>query len=321
MMKLSEMKVFLEDEEAGRIIKDLLHSWEFDEKSIQLVRASSNFIFRFHEKGEDRILRLTPNASAERIKTEMDFLQELHNKYDYSFYPLSARDGSITKTADYRPIGKLTAAVFPFIHGELYEASVLDSSQLENWGSALGKFHLASQGFHESIIKEAETLLQKLEWIDITLKNSNKAVRREFEAVSDWMMNLHSAEGREGIIHFDFELDNMIWDGEKIHPIDFESFSYSWFAADIAFALRDLPIGRRGYDCFIEGYRRHMDISEEELSWIPMFQRWHDLYTHAAVSRARDINFTSGQESHWLYQLNEKLNRKLRQYILTIENK
>ncbi|MGD6844581.1 hypothetical protein ACQCVH_18970 [Bacillus infantis] len=78
----------------------------------------------------------------------MDFLQEMHNKYDYSLYPLSAGDGSSTKTADYRPIGKLPAAVLSFIHGEIDEVSVLDSSQLENWGSALGKFHLASQGFH-----------------------------------------------------------------------------------------------------------------------------------------------------------------------------
>jgi Ser/Thr protein kinase RdoA (MazF antagonist) len=321
MMKLSEMKVFLEDGEAGKIIKDFLHSWEFDEKSIQLVRASSNFIFRFQEKGEDRILRLTPNASQERLETEMDFLQVFHKKYNSSFYPLSARDGSRTKTAVYLPIGKLTAAVFPFIHGEIYEVCDLDSSQLDNWGAALGKFHLASQGWCGNINTEAETLIKKLEWMDKTLENSNKAVRRELEAVSDWMMNLHSADGRTGLIHFDFELDNLIWDGGKIHPIDFESFSYSWFAADIAFALRDLPLGGRKYDFFIQGYRGHMDISEEELSWLPMFRRWHELYTHAAIIRACDIHFTSEQETHWLNHLNVKLNRKKQQYILTIENK
>lgn len=48
-----------------------------------------------------------------------------------------------------------------------------------------------------------------------------------------------------------------------------------------------------------------------------MFRRV--LYTHAVNIRTYDLQFTSGQETHWLYQLNVKQIRKMHQYILTIE--
>jgi Ser/Thr protein kinase RdoA (MazF antagonist) len=43
-----------------------------------------------------------------------------------------------------------------------------------------------------------------------------------------------------GLIHGDFELDSLIWDGERAQALDFDAAVYAWYAADIAIALQDV---------------------------------------------------------------------------------
>src|SRR5436853_441693 len=38
-----------------------------------------------------------------------------------------------------------------------------------------------------------------------------------------------------GLIHYDFELDNLIWDDQRVGIVDFDDCAGYWFVADIAF--------------------------------------------------------------------------------------
>jgi Ser/Thr protein kinase RdoA (MazF antagonist) len=80
-----------------------------------------------------------------------------------------------------------------------------------------------------------------------------------------------------GTLHGDPESDNILLSDDGLRFVDPDEVRRGWFAADIAFALRDWAAPGRAPDLsadvprrFVEGYRRVRAVSEEELSWMPL---------------------------------------------------
>lgn len=65
---------------------------------------------------------------------------------------------------------------------------------------------------------------------------------KEYERIEAWLSKLSFGVGHTGLIHFDFETDNIFYMKEKsrFNAIDFDDSMYHWFAMDISSALRDL---------------------------------------------------------------------------------
>jgi len=59
-------------------------------------------------------------------------------------------------------------------------------------------------------------------------------------AITTWAELLDRTRDNFGLIHFDFELDNLCWEDALIQMLDFDDCAYHWYAADITYALRDL---------------------------------------------------------------------------------
>jgi Ser/Thr protein kinase RdoA (MazF antagonist) len=83
-----------------------------------------------------------------------------------------------------------------------------------------------------------------------------------------------------GVLHGDPEIDNVVWASEGPVFVDLDDVRHGWFAADVAFALRDWAPPARGPDlthpvprAFLEGYRGVREFSDVELSWLPAFAR------------------------------------------------
>ncbi|GIH09685.1 hypothetical protein Rhe02_77520 [Rhizocola hellebori] len=100
------------------------------------------------------------------------------------------------------------------------------------------------------------------------------------ELVSDpALAHLPRDTGQFGLTHGDFELDNIAWEGGEPTIYDFDDAGLSWFAADIAFALRDLtggtgrptPEHHASYEAFLAGYREVRAFDDETL--LPLFSR------------------------------------------------
>ena len=58
-----------------------------------------------------------------------------------------------------------------------------------------------------------------------------------------WLDSLTSSDQDYGLLHGDFELDNLIWDGEQFQALDFDDAAYGWYAVDFAAALQDVWLG------------------------------------------------------------------------------
>ena len=137
-----------------------------------------------------------------------------------------------------------------------------------------------------------------------------------------------------GIIHYDFETDNVFWqkDSNRCVPIDFDDVMVHWHLADIAQAMdsaraaleekmesafldSDEPDFHRSgllkkrqqvsCDCFLAGYRSIHPLPDEMLSFIPVFLRFTSLYGYARI--VRSISEVHAEEPEWMSDLRKKL--------------
>ena len=80
---------------------------------------------------------------------------------------------------------------------------------------------------------------------------------------------------RYGLIHADLNLDNMLFDGERVIILDFDDCGFGWHHFDLStvwtlFYGSDLADAMRAG--VVEGYRRERDLPDEELAHMPLFE-------------------------------------------------
>jgi Ser/Thr protein kinase RdoA (MazF antagonist) len=120
------------------------------------------------------------------------------------------------------------------------------------------------------------------------------------------------------VVHGDFELDNMAWVGNRPVAYDFDEAAVSWFAADIAYAVRDLTDiagyaageHRAQFDGFIAGYRSLRPLDDQDLGRLPLFAGLHAAASLVRIARA--LGDPAGDEPGWLVGLRDKLTETAR---------
>jgi Ser/Thr protein kinase RdoA (MazF antagonist) len=156
------------------------------------------------------------------------------------------------------------------------------------------------------------------------------ALRSEYEHLANWLSGLPVDEEVFGTIHGDFELDNLVWHGDgdgMVGIIDFDDSAQMWYAADVAFAVRELfaepsrDVNMRDprFLAFARGYREHRALDEEVLARVPHFLRFARLLEYARIKRALDLPAGEGQ-ADWLAALRDKLSRHAAAYRVAIES-
>ncbi|WHT48489.1 phosphotransferase [Sporosarcina thermotolerans] len=232
--------------------------------------------------------------------------------------PVQSKHGNMVEEAK-SDFGIFQAVVFRFLSGTQYEIEELSERQLYLWGEALGNLHSCSKQFLNTNTHSVRNdTVQQLAELNSSLPQSESLARRELEAIKTRLMTLEINQDNYGIIHFDFELDNLIWDGDNVQIIDFESSVGHWYTADIAFALRDLFEGNvdfsnKSFQLYLEGYRSKMHVTDGEINVIPMFLRLHELITFASLLRIVDVE-NDLNNPQWVTALRKKLQSKIDDY-------
>ena len=322
MMKLSTMKALtdtLNDQWESVIADQILSFWEHDQASAKFLRASANFQFVFQRAGERYFLRF--NHSTERtidhICAEIDYINHLSSKGLRIAKPVSSLAGRFVESVPTSQ-GVFHAVVFEGLAGRQLEMEELTPEIFTHWGTALGELHKATQGYQAV---GRPTWQDHLTMVSEYLPAAEQAAQATLSELQEQLARLSISEGSYGLIHFDFELDNIVWNGDEAGIIDFDDSAYYWFAADIAFALRDLfedspkkvDLRNRSFQYFLAGYRLVRDITLEELELIPMFLRLHNLISYAKLHRTIGAG-GSQDEPVWLKELRTKLSQKMQFY-------
>ncbi len=140
----------------------------------------------------------------------------------------------------------------------------LSPIQLEAWGVALGKLHLASSSYVPSLTRTPNgDFLPERFYLAKFWKNIKAALEPDaelfsvYQELTRWLAALPETELI--ICHGDFRPANAIWDGEKVRIIDFDEPTLAHPEYDIARAcLRDdcqlFPTGH--LEIFLRGYNR-----------------------------------------------------------------
>lgn len=322
MMKLSTMRALtdtLNDKWESAIADQILSLWEHDKGTAKYLRASANFQFIFQKAGERYFLRF--NHSTERavdlIRAEVDYINHLSSEGLAIAKPVSSLAGHFVESVPTSQ-GVFHAVVFEGLAGMQFEIEELTPEIFTRWGRALGELHKASQG-HQ--VPGRPTWKDDLTMVSEYLPATEQTAQSASSELQEQLTQLSMGESNYGLIHFDFELDNIVWNGDEVGILDFDDSAYYWFVADIAFALRDLfddsaekvDLRNESFQSFLAGYRLVREIAQEDLELIPMFLKLHNLITFAKLYRALGADEVQ-DEPVWLEALRKKVSLKMQFY-------
>lgn len=317
MMKLKNL-VRNTDQAANEILKN----WEHDENSLNFWRGSSNYVYFFTNKNEKYWLRFSKKDenSLEQINSEIEFLLYLNNNNYPSVYPIKSYKDNYLEVVEIE-LETYYAVVFNNAEGVNLEIDDMTESQFENWGKSLASLHNLSKAFRpKKYVRNSWKVMLKFTRDILSDFPNEKNAIEELNRIEKWLNSLPVTKENYGLIHYDFELDNVFFKekSNEFDVIDFDSSMYHWYVMDIACALGDLQElesskAESGLKYFLKGYCSINNIKEEYIKLLPKFERFDNLITFAKLLRSlKDSNFE--QEPDWLQKLRPRLLRKCVEY-------
>ncbi|QOR68226.1 phosphotransferase [Cytobacillus suaedae] len=322
MMKLSTMKkvvATVDQDWRSSFAEQLLEKWGFDEKEVYYFRGSANFIFMFKRENQWYFLRC--NESTERnikdYQTELQILQYLEESSISISKPVKSEDGNLIETI-FTELGTFHCVVFEGLKGEQVELEALDEEGYYSWGKALGQLHKAFKTIPQELKDSRPSWRNHIQFIKDTVPSDESALYKELSEVEKWLTSLQVSEETFGLIHYDFELDNLKWNENGIGILDFDDCVQHWYVADIAYALRDLfekdiDINHPSFKQFMNGYISETSIDFNLLEDLAWFMRLHNLTTFAKIFRSVDL-IEGESNPQWLSDLKNKFELKLESY-------
>ena len=326
MMKLTLMKRFFDtvDEEWRSPISDEIAAmWLRGEKTVRVVRASANFVASVDHAEQKYFLRFNHSneRTAEFIEAELRYIRHLSGRGIRANRPVRSLSGRYVESVS-TEMGVFHAVLFEAAEGVQRELADLDLDGFERWGRALGEVHEASVGYRDLAIP---AWTDKAATVRRILPETEEVILRELEAVEKRLKALQVNDRNYGIIHYDFELDNLLWEDEVVNVIDFDDCARYWFVMDFACALQDLFDEHTGgfdmteerFAAFLRGYRSVRMMPDDEVALIPLFVRLDHIYVYSRLYRSTLEGPTPG-EPQWTTDLRNKLRKVNETYLRDI---
>ncbi|PKN73672.1 MAG: hypothetical protein CVU50_02865 [Candidatus Cloacimonetes bacterium HGW-Cloacimonetes-3] len=278
---------------------ELIHCWNYDPERLDVLdqyRISSNAIYPFFQDGKVCFLRFAPTEekSVQSVQAELDFMAYIHQKGLHVPQPILSNSGKELQIVNTQ-WGEYLAVVFTRALGQKAEGMVQDDSFFVQYGKTLGHLHQLSRVYTPTGNNRA-SWEQQLTWAEVCLadcKAPHKA-HIELQIVREALNALPVTQSNYGLIHYDYELDNVFYDAETgiVSTIDFDDSVYHWYAMDVERSLHNLQEEldddrvEAAIDGFLQGYTSVMDLPREMLAAFPVFSRYAGLHQYARCLRA-----------------------------------
>jgi len=296
----------------------LVINWAYDVTSLEMFqyfRISANAIYPFKINGEVCFLRCSPTSEKlhENVLAELEFIDYLRDAQYNALEPVLSKTGDewIQKST---PWGDYYASVFKRVKGEQISKTSLDDEIVFAYGTALGQLHKISSEYtspktrrwaHADIFNWIEAVL-----FDLGIEGPPL---EELAILRGYFSRLAIHPDNYGLIHYDFETDNVFYDGvtKSCSVIDFDDAMYHWYVMDIVQALKSLQdeLSEGDYvqkkTIFITGYESEFCIDQDLFAVETVFERFANLYGYARVVRAIQEKWEN--EPEWMVALRKKL--------------
>lgn len=286
-----------------------LAHWPHDNNTLDArfkwFRISSNAVYPFDREGQLCFLRMTPaeEKSAAHIRAELDFLAHLQQADYPALRPIPAGNGEYLLTLS-TPWGIWHACAFTGVPGKNLESIPLTAEILLAYGSALGQLHRISMAL--AAPPDRPSWQDILTWCAPYL--TEEYLRSECAAVADALAQLLREQHTYGLVHYDFEPDNVFYDGTRCHAIDFDDCMLHFYAIDLLQALDEIE--PEYHVAFLQGYHAACPESGARESDFPLMRRFRDLYSLARLRHA--LSEIPSSQPDWMPQLIDLLKEKAR---------
>ena len=323
MMRLSTMLRVdrtIDDAGSSPVAARIVSAWPHDAGSLGFVRSSANFIYAFSHGGAEYVLRFADGAErgVGELAAEAALMNWLANRGVPTPRPLLSRRGRDVETV-VTDLCTFHAMALPVLEGTVVDLDEFDQTRARAWGEALGRLHAALDACPPDLAAQWPTWHDQLERLRPLLHDRPDAVRTELDDVAALLGALPEEPGPFGLIHGDFEPDNLVWQGSSVHLFDFDACARGWRLADVAFALRDrFALGDGAEDpivgAFLEGCADAGPAGAYEATGeLPNFVRWANLLTYGAMVGALDLDEDRGHPD-WMNGLIGRLRDRVAAY-------
>ncbi|WP_232789941.1 phosphotransferase enzyme family protein [Streptomyces jeddahensis] len=279
--------------------------WGYPAGTARWWRSSASHVFVLPDNGRRRYLRFVPGSyrGPRPVTAVAELMARLSDGGSPVVRPVAAESGALTVTVA-TGLGAMHAMVVEPAPGEEVDITELSESQAWHWGQALAHVHRDAAGLDAGLPESFGELPAIGE-----LFAHDTALVEATARLADLMSDLPRGQDRWGVVHGDFELDNMAWEDGRPVAYDFDEAALSWYAADIAYAVRDLTDHtgqpttehRARFDAFLAGYRSVRPFGDEDVGRLPLFAGLHAATSLVRITRA--LGEPDQAEPEWLTEL------------------
>lgn len=284
-------------------------AWGYPAGTAKWWRSSASHVFVLPDPRGKRYLRFVPDAyrSAGAVEPVSVLMHRLAADGAPVVSPVPTETGSLTATVP-TALGTMHAMVVEAAAGHEFDAEDLTDDLAREWGRALALVHDAAAG----IDVDLPDAFAELTEIPVRFAK-DPALVKAAARLADRLARLPRDRSRFGVVHGDFELDNLAWDAGRATAFDFDEAAQSWYAADIAYALRDLtgpdgepdPARRHLVHAFLAGYRGMRALDDSDLGNLRLFAGAHAACSAVRIARALDSS--GADEPEWRAELRADL--------------
>lgn len=299
------------------LVKMILSNWKYDEESVEEwldnFRISENAVYSYPYKGQTYILRFAPvrEKSSNQLFGTLEFLEYLHQHNMHVMRPVRSKRGNIIEHI-ITPWGEYYAASYQRVAGDRIDQMEYDAKMMYTYGQTLGELHRLSQNFTpNTVCKSHEDILRWIETVLYAYKAPAKAIE-ELYIVSHYLNHLTKHYDNYGLIHYDFQMDNLFYDAENecCSIIDFDDAMYHWYCMDIVNVLDDLQetyskeLYEKAKDTFLHGYQSIRTLPHSLYRHQKVFLRFANLYKYTRMFYA--ISEPEVNEPEWMKNLRHR---------------
>ncbi|MBO2516203.1 MAG: hypothetical protein CW338_02860 [Clostridiales bacterium] len=319
MMKL---KFLYEDFDMAR---ECLKMYDYDKESLDSMlsyfRVSSNAVYPFRKAGGKGVcfLRMSPAEEKEYkdVETEVRLICWLLKRNIPVMKPYPMRDGKLSKQIRIKD-ELINVSCFEAVPGKPLDDIDGDAEIAYGYGKLLGKLHKNLKDYPFAYERRDHTdLLDEVRKRFIRYHAQDKMME-EFRRVVILLDQLSVTRDTYGIVHYDFEPDNVLFDRDtgSFGIIDFDDSIRCWYALDIVRALdamNDVVKEDQIEEAkkrFIEGYKEECLLSEEQEASILLMRRLVQLQSYGTILYV--LSEDADDKPDWMMEIIDKLKIQLR---------
>jgi amicoumacin kinase len=287
----------MKQREQDLILSQLAHCYGIEPTQLHcLTDNPEDGVYGFTQHGQDFVVKYTlPTVrSFSNLQGQVDWLNFLATHGAPVSRPISSINGEMVEQL---PINESLVSVICYEHapGERPQNSTWTAEFFQRWGQVMGKLHALSTHYtppqqHRRINHWHESASYDRQ----TIPAEQSRVLEKFDALQHYLHVLPKDRHAYGVIHGDFQANNLLVDKGLLRVIDFDNCEYNWFVMDIAtslyFTLWERPAEQSNaafasfvLENMLVGYAREHSLGPEWVEQIPHFLKVVEMNIYIAI--------------------------------------